>query len=290
MKNFLFKILSLLAAVGLLFSACKKDEAQIIFKGGTAPALTSSVASGDTLALISADSLNTAVSFSWTNPNYQFSDGISSLNVTYYLQIDTAGANFSSRNMQTIAINSALDTAFTVSRFNGIIGNGLQVAFGQPHTVQVRIVSFLAPVSSPTLSNGTLLSSNVYNYIITPYAPPPVVDPPSSGTLYLTGSATPDNWMVGGTPSSVTAPVNQQLTKVTPLLYTITLPLIGGQQFLVVPVAGDWGNKYATSNASSATTGGSFGYNAANNFNGPLTSGTYTVTFNFQTVQYTITH
>jgi len=289
MKIFHFKILAFIAVAAILFTACKKDEAQIVFKGGSAPVLTSTVATGDTLPLISDDSLNTALTLSWTNPNYQFSDGISSLNVTYYLQIDTMGANFSSPNMQTIAINSALDTSFTVTQFNAIIGNGLQVAFGEPHNIQIRIVSFLAPVNSPTLSNASTLYSNVYNYIVTPYAPPPVVAPPSSGTLFITGSATPDSWMVGGTPSSVTSPINQQMTQVTPLLYTITLSLIGGQQFLLVPVAGDWSNKYATSNASSATNGGSFSYNAANNFNGPATSGTYTVTFNFQTGLYTIT-
>jgi hypothetical protein len=79
------------------------------------------------------------------------------------------------------------------------------------------------------------------------------------------------------------------MTQVTPLIYKITLPLIGGQQFLLVPVAGDWSNKYATSNSNSATTGGTFSYNAANNFNGPASSGTYTVTFNFQSGTYTIT-
>ena len=79
------------------------------------------------------------------------------------------------------------------------------------------------------------------------------------------------------------------MTQVTPLLYKITMPLIGGQQFLVVPAAGDWSNKYATANASSLPTGGTFAYNASNNFNGPTASGTYTVTFNFQTGFYTIT-
>lgn len=290
-NNRFYKTVLYIAIPILFFTACKKDEARIYYNNGTSPILTATVTSGDTLPLIPADSLNTAIGFSWTNPNYNFSNGISSLNVTYYLEVDTVGANFSSKNMQTIAINSALDTSFNVTKFNAIVGNGLQVSFGQPHNIQVRVVSFLAPQTSPTLSNSTTLYSNVLNYIVTPYAPPPAVAPPSSGTLFITGSATPDSWMVGGTASSVTSPVNQQLTQVpgsNGLVYTITLPLTGGQQFLLVPVAGDWSNKYATSSSSPATTGGTFGYNAANNFNGPAVSGTYTVTVNFQTGIYTI--
>ena len=165
------------------------------------------------------------------------------------------------------------------------MANGLQLSFGQTHNIEVRIVSLIAPYTSGSSNIGSLISNSL-TYTVTPFAPPPVVAPPSSGTLFITGNATNDGWMVGGTPSSV---AGQQMTQVTTLLYTITLPLIGGQQFLVVPVAGDWSNKYATSNANSSPTGGSFSYNAANNFNGPAASGTYTVTFNFQTGTYTIT-
>jgi len=90
--------------------------------------------------------------------------------------------------------------------------------------------------------------------------------------------------MVAGNPASI---AGQQLTQVTPTMYSITMPLIGGQQFLLVP-ANNWNNKYATTDANSPTTGDTFAYNAGNNFNGPATSGTYTVTFNFQAGTYTI--
>lgn len=287
MRNFLFKILSSVAAASLFFTACKKDEAQIFFKGGAAPVLTSSVADGDTLALIPADSLSTAVAFSWTNPNYQFSDGISSLSVTYYLQIDTAGANFSSRNMQTVAINSALDTTFTVTRFNAIIGNGLQVAFSQPHNIQVRIVSFLPPVTSPTLSNSSTLYSNVFNYTVTPYAPPPAVTPPSSGALFLIGSATAGSW---------TQPVpvpNQQFTQLSSTLYTITIPLVGGQAYDFIPVNGSWDQKYAVPDATvpNLNKGGGFlSYTSGGkDIPGPAATGTYKIDVNFQTGIFTVT-
>ncbi len=284
MKNFLCKILSSLTAASLLFTACKKDEAQIIFKGGVAPVLSSSVANGDTLPLVAADSSSKAVSFSWTNPNYQFSDGISSLNVTYYLQIDTAGANFTSQNMQTVAINSALDTAFNVTQFNAIIGNGLQVSFGHPHNVQARIVSFLAPVTSPTLSNGSTLYSNVFNYIVTPYAPPPKVTPPAEGTLYIVGSATTGGW---DNPIDKVVPSKQQFTQISPTEYKITISLIGGGEYKLIAVNGSWNEQWSVAKTDTYPNGGPFVFNG-NNCIAPATSGTYIIDVNFQTGIFTV--
>ena len=112
-----------IAAAGLvLFSSCQKDEAKVYFIGGTAPVLTSSVPDGDTIPLPVTDTTSVAVVYNWTNPDYQFSNGVSSMNVTYYLQVDTSGANFTSPNMQTVAINSDLKKVFTVSQFNAILG------------------------------------------------------------------------------------------------------------------------------------------------------------------------
>jgi starch-binding outer membrane protein SusE/F len=280
MKKYFNKIIIGLSSL-LFLAACQKNVTDITYAGGaTPPVLTASVATGDTVFLTAADSLGTALTLSWTNPNYKFSNGISSLNVNYTLQIDTVGSNFTNPNIVQVSLTSVLGTSFTVSDLNSKLFGSLFLQTGVPHQIAMRLESFV--------NQGSLtLYSNVLTYTITPYAIPPVVDPPSSGTLFITGSATNLGWMVGGTPASV---AGQQLTQVTPLLYTITLPLIGGQQFLLVPVAGDWSNKYATSDASSPTTGGTFSYNAANNFNGPAATGTYTVTFNFQTGLYTITH
>src|SRR5579863_3539978 len=137
MKRYLNKIM-LTAAIGLLiFSACKKDEAKVYYEGGTAPVLTSTAV--DTIPLPVTDTTALAVTFNWTNPNYQFSNGISSQNVTYYLQFDTVGANFTSPNMQTVSINSDLSQSFTVAGLNALLGNGLQLSFGQPHNIQVRV-------------------------------------------------------------------------------------------------------------------------------------------------------
>src|SRR5664279_729924 len=161
----LFNNIMLMAASGIvLFSACQKDETKVVFLGGTNPVLTSSIPDGDTIPLPVTDTTSLAVVYKWTNPNYQFSNGVSSMNVTYYLQVDTVGANFTSPNMQTVAINSALSETFSVSAFNALLGNGLQLSFGQPHNIQVRVESFLQPFTSATAVAAPLFSSNL-NYV-----------------------------------------------------------------------------------------------------------------------------
>jgi hypothetical protein len=274
----------LLSAMGmLLLASCSKNETKVYLTGGSAPVLTSTAT--DSISLPVTDTTATAVTFSWTNPNYQFSDGGSSLNVTYYLQFDTLSNFADSNSIAPTSISSALSTTYTVAQFNGILTNKVQLNTGIARTIYVRLEAFLTPFTSATASIAPQYSSTL-SFQVTPYATPPAVAPPASDTLYITGGATNDGWQVSGNPASV---AGQGMTRVSPTLYKITLPLIGGQQFLLVPVAGDWSNKYATTSSSSATTGGTFQLNAANNFNGPTASGTYTVTFNFQTGNYTIT-
>src|SRR5580698_8735703 len=96
MKKYLNNAFLLVVAVAIMFSACKKEENNITYTGGTAPVLSSNLADNDTLALVPADSTKNLVSLSWTNPNYTFSNGLSSQSVNYYVEFDTLGANFSS--------------------------------------------------------------------------------------------------------------------------------------------------------------------------------------------------
>ena len=282
MKRYFDKLILLAASGVIILASCNKNNTSVYFEGGTDPVLTSTAS--DSISLPLSDTTGTAVTFSWTNPNYQFSDGIGSLDVKYYLEIDTVGGNFSSPALAQIGFTSKLSVTYTVAQMNAILSNQMGLVPNMQHNIQVRVESFMAPLTGGTGNQGVLNSAPL-TFTVTPYLPPPAVNPPASGALYITGSATNDGWMVGGQASSV---AGQQMTQVTPLIYKITLPLVGGQQFLLVPVAGDWSNKYATSNANSATSGGTFAYNANNNFNGPANSGTYTVTFYFQSGTYTI--
>jgi len=293
MKKFLNTILFGGTVFVLLFVSCKKDETKIIYNGGTAPVLTSSAS--DSIPLNPADSTSTAVTFNWTNPNYIFSNGISSLNVTYYLQVDTEGANFSSIYAQKpLAFSTDLSTTMTVSAFNSYLGNQLGLATGQSHNIEVRIESFLSPYT-PTTPLAAPLYSNVLSYTVTPYAPPPLVDTPSTGALYLVGG----DAVLGAWANPV--PLSQQFTRVSATKYTLTIALSGGDptngddQYLFLPVNGSWTNKYACNNTSSQPfSGGSFGYNGNNsyynaNFPGPSAAGTYKFDVNFQNGIVTVT-
>jgi starch-binding outer membrane protein SusE/F len=294
MKNSFHKIIGITGAGLILLASCKKDESKVYFAGGTTPVLTSTVAA-DSIPLPLSDTTATAVTFSWTNPNYQYSNGISSMNVTYYLEFDTT-TNFNSgadgSPLATVGLSSSLSQTYTVSQLNALLSNQMLLSTGNQHTMNVRIESFLAPFTSTSPAVG-LMNSTPLTYTVTPYAIPPAVTPVdqntafTSDTLYITGAATAKGWM-----SDAASVAGQGLTRVSETLWTITLPLIGGQQFLIVPIAGNFNYKYATADKNSPVTGDTFGFQSStvsNNFNGPTTSGTYTVTFNFQTGYYTIT-
>src|SRR6476620_2876538 len=87
----IFKILTF-SMMALVLWAYKNDENRIYCEGGTAPVLQAS-ASG-TNPLLSTKKNEEAVRLSWNNPNYSFTTGVSSQDVTYTIQIDTTGANF----------------------------------------------------------------------------------------------------------------------------------------------------------------------------------------------------
>ena len=122
MKKYFIRLI-LLSASGMVFlAACKKDQDKVYYTAGSAPVLTSTAT--DSIPLPVSDTTANAVTFNWTNPNYQFSDGVSSLNVTYYLQFDTASA-FNSPNMTEVSVNSSLSQTFTVAQLNTVLSNGL---------------------------------------------------------------------------------------------------------------------------------------------------------------------
>jgi len=268
-------------------ASCKKQGANVVFQGGNAPVLTATAS--DSIPLSDATKDNQAVTFKWTNPNYQFSDGASSLNVTYNLEFDTVGANFTNPHMQTVQISPDLSTSFTVGSLNGIIANGLQLAFNKPHQVQVRVVAQIAPYTSGSAPVAPL-PSNTLTFKVTPYAPPPAVTPPASGTLVLVGG----DPVLGGWANPV--PASQQFTQVSTTDYQLTIALSGGDptngsdQYLILPVNGSWSHKYACSNTGSQPfSGGTFGLDKSDNFPGPVAAGTYKFDVNFQTGIITVT-
>jgi hypothetical protein len=263
----------------LLLGSCKREMTQVTYQGGTAPVLTASAS--DSIALSPADSSNTAVTFNWTNPNYMFSNGINTFNVSYNLEVDSAGDNFTGPNRQTVSIVSDLSASFTVTAFNALVANGLALSYGSPHNIQARVVSFLANGDTGAIS----LYSNALNFTVTPYAPPPKIAPPPTGELFITGSATPQNWLPTG------GSTTQQFTLVpgtNGTQFTITLPLTGGGEYKFIGNNNSYNYQYSVATQDTEPTGGPFVANGGNCI-APAASATYTILVNFQAATFTVT-
>ena len=273
MKIYFRKFIIMAGCSLLMLSSCKKQDNPVYYTGGTAPVLSASAT--DSIPLHFTDSAKNAVTFSWTNPNYEFSNGISSLNVTYYLDIDTLGGNFSSPVLQTVSIASDLSKSYTEGAFNSMLANGMSLSTGQPHQIQARVTAFLA-------TNELPLNSSVLNFTVTPYAPPPVLAPPASGTLYIVGSAV-------GSWNNPVADANAQIfTQVSPTEYKITTKLIGGQEYKFIAVNGSWSQQWSVATGDTYPNGGPLVFNG-NNCIAPSTTGTYVIDVNFQTGKFTVT-
>ena len=278
MKKYLNKLLVSVGVGLLLLSSCTKQETQVYYAGGTAPVLSASLS--DTIPLIPVDSINTAITFTYTNPNYIFSNGISSQNVTYSIQVDTVGSNFSNPALQTLTGDLSLSTAITVKDLNKLVAGKLGLAFGQNHKIQVRLITSLG-------TNQAKLISNSLSFDVTPYAPPPLITPPTTGTLFIVGSAVAGGWSNPIDPTNLPL---QQFTQVSNTEYKITIPLIGAGEYKLIAKSGSWGEQWSVAITDDPTEiyGGSFISNG-NNALAPPTSGTYDIDVNFQSGKFTIT-
>ena len=277
MKNKLTIFLSVL----LLFvlASCKKEENKVYYEAGTAPVLSASQTATIPLSFATKD--QEAIRLSWTNPDYKFTTGVSSQNVSYQLEIDTTGSNFTNPQRKVISISNDLVLSISQNDLNDYLLNQLVLKPGVSHNLEMRVTSYLT-------NNSVALHSNVLKYAVTPYAIPPKVAPPASGKLYITGSATPKGWMGGGDAEVTT----QKFTQVTPTLYRLDhITLTGGGSYLLVPNYGDWGAKYGYtgSNNSNNVNGDDFKANGGDLLAPPAT-GDYKIEVDFQRGKFTVTH
>ena len=257
-------------AVILVFSACLKKVADLPFyKNGTAAVLT---ASTTTIAPTAADSNNVALTLNWTYPQY----ATDSSNVKYLIQIDKAGGDFSNAYSRTV--NDSLHTDFIAKDLNNIL-----LGFGFPYNVaqdvDIRIVSSYA-------NNNERINSNTITIKMTPYVTPPKVTPPESNELYLVGDATQGGWA-----NPVPVP-SQKFSKIDSVTYAGVFNLVGGKQYLVLPVnTNNWDIKYSVADNSiiGLDKGGDFGVGLPANFPGPTTSGWYKIVLDFQSGKFTVT-
>ena len=257
----------------MMLGSCKKDEAQQFYSGGTAPALASSVSSTIPLAFVNKDQV--AVSFSWSNPNYQFINGISSQDVAYTIEIDKTGNNFTGANKVSLSISKDLSVSYTQDQFNNFLLS-MNFAMGTASSIDVRLKATM---------NGnvaTLLNSNKLTFSVTPFTTPPKVVLPASGELYITGNAVASDW-------TNSPPSTQKFTKVSATLYELTIALIGGNSYTFLPTHGSWNDKYsiAIKNDPNEVNGGDFQWQG-NDILAPAASGTYKISVNFQTGKFTV--
>lgn len=271
----IFKICACLFAICLM-NACTKDENKVYFQGGTAPVL--SAATGSDVSFANASL--TALTLTWTNPDYKFNTGVSSLDVTYNIEIDTA-ADFSNPAKKVIAVSKNLSYSMTVSELNDIMLNQLQLKAKQPHNLVMRVLA-------GTASGTGKLTSNSAQFTATPYSIPPKVEPPSSNTLYITGAATPGNWQCGCGEAELTS---QKFIQQSETLYTLpSIQLTGGQSYTFVPVYGSWSAKYSikTKNDPNEVNGGTFQV-GGEDILAPAATGNYKIDVDFQRGVFTVT-
>jgi hypothetical protein len=278
MKNkfqLLFSSILLLAIV-----SCKKAENKDFYESSTPPALSADRSGTIPLSFATAD--QEAIALTWTNPNYVFSTGVSSHDVSYLVEIDTTGANFTNPNRKSISLSGDINLTIKQSELNDYLLNQLALTAAQPHNIEIRVTS--------SIGNTVPLYSNVLKFTgVTPYVIPPKVTPPASGTLYIVGSA-----ISGGWNNPLSDPSIQQFTQVSLTDYQLTTALIGDGEYKFISVNGLWDSDKQWSIATEQPSGDPSTLkfdlfpNGAN-VRAPSQSGTYKIDVDFQRGKVTLT-
>lgn len=266
MKHIIKHLFFVTLLAGIVTGCDKKDNLPF-YKTGNAPVLSSST---NALAATPADSSSPVITFSWTNPNY----AMDTTTVKYVLEIDSAGRNFS-RAVQKQVIGKQ-GTTFTGKQINDIlIGYGFTI--GTAYDVDVRLISSYG-------NNNDQYVSNTVTMKMTPYKIPPKIPVPAN--LIIVGSATAGGWNnPANTPEQAIA---QTFSKLDETTYGGIFYLSGGEQYLMLPVSGNWDHKFG----GESKTGGDLLVDGAvpgSNTPAPDNDGWYKIIVDFQTGKYTVT-
>ena len=265
----IFNLLLLVTGVTAFLASCDKVNDLPFYNAGTSPITLS--ASSAALAPAPADSNNTALTLNWTSAHH----ATDSATVKYLIQFDTTGKNFS--NPTEFVVNGALSTAFIAKQINSmLLARGY--AFNVPVDMDVRVISSYG-------NNNERIYSNTLKIRMTPYKIPPKIPIPTSQKLFIVGGAT-----VGGWNNPVPVP-SQEFARIDETTWGGIFQLTGGQYYLLLPVNGDWGHKYAVNDntASGISGGGDFIADAGQDIPAPATSGLYKIIVDFQTGKFTVT-
>lgn len=260
--------------VTTFFASCEKDEIRSEFLGGTAPVLTASTEQVD-MSFENADKVG--VVFNWTNPDYSFNTGPSSHDVTYLLEFDLAGANFTTPNRKQLSLDGDLSQTILVSEMNDYLLNQMELVPGTAYDLEVRVVASID-------NRFSVLSSNVLPLKATPYSIPPKVPPPFTNELWMVGDASPNGW---DNPLKAEYVETQKFTKVSETVYELTIDLPGGGGYKLIQENGVWATQYHML-AGGTWEGGDFEMRDSDpQFPGPPAAGTYKITIDFQRGKFT---
>jgi hypothetical protein len=256
----LFTIFLTLSGVSLLmFSSCKKNDALVVTKGGTAGTLSANT----TTLVLDKSKLNdttSVIKFTFTKPTYEYNAA-----VTNTLQIDVPGDNWGSKMASTGLSTRVYSQGFSTNDFNNLLLK-LGLSGGVASQVNVRVQHSLGGGSTPIYSNTLTLT-------VTPFF--------LTSWVYVPGAY--QGWNPATADSLVSATGNG--------IYTGVINFkSGNKQFLVNP-AKNWANKYATNiSAGPGATTASYPvtYNGSNNFTAPTTAGLYQVTLDLNANTLTI--
>lgn len=263
----IFKLSFLALLLAVFFTACDKVGSLPVYAPGTAVTLS---ASATTVAPAMADSDKVVLTLNWTNPKYS----VDTANVKFIVELDSSGRNFAKE--VTRVVNATRSYSFTAKDLNNIL-LGFGFAYNTKYPIDFRITSSYT-------NNNEQLKSNIVTVNFTTYKVPPKVTPPASKMLFLVGSATAGAWS-----NPVPLPA-QQFKMLDSVTYQGNFYLNGGAEYLLLPVNGDWSNKYSVADKTvpGLSTGGSFGLNLSDNIPGPANTGMYTITVDFQHGTFTV--
>lgn len=275
------KFLVLALVTLCVFQSCKKDENKVYLEGGTAPVL-SATTSGP-LVLLKDDKDKPAITFSWTNPDYRFTTGISSQDVTYILQVDRTGKNFASANRQEMSIANGLSVNLTVKELNAFLVK-MELPAGVPYDMEFRLKASLINGSAPLYSNVLKLSINPYlDFAVEP--PGTLALNYADGNLWILGDAVASGW---DNPIKSPFDVTQKFTRIDVLHYVDTIAFNAAGAYKLIQKQGDWSTQYHALDGTAKLEGSFEKKDSDPGFPSPG-AGNYKVELNFQTGKYKLT-
>ena len=246
MKNIVSKLLSIMLVTMALYN-CSKDDTDIVLNGTATTELTASVTD---IVLLKENEANTALSLTWTEPDY----GYSAI-PTYKVYFDIAGNNF--ENAVKKEAGSNLEYTLTNKELNTILQT-LKIASNTETFIDIKVESIIG-------TSKIAATSNISSISVTGYAN--TLD--LSSVWGLVGSATENGWDGPDMPFYTTSETD---------IFNAYVTLTDGQ--IKIRQNNSWDLNYGDTGADGTLDEGGT--------NIDVTAGTYKVTFNAATLTYKI--